>query len=175
MRTRLSGRWLWGLAAVGLAACGGQLSTAGAVEGDDGGGDGGAGQDASEMVGAQDGGDDGAPAFLGSQPNNVIAEDAGCPTNVLTYEPPGATFGSCWMCTKRSCSSEVIACSVDCTCNDAVVGALICVDNGGLTTQCFTSAFSSANDSTLSAIAGCLIGVQTQCCATPADAGSNPG
>lgn len=155
-------RRLSGLAAIVLAsAC--SRTGLDVAEEDYGANFGSVGQDAA-VLGGSDSGDEGSPGLPSGPPDSAIAEDGGCSTSVLTYEPPDPTFGACWTCAKTGCSSQLTACSADCACNMAIAGALTCVDKGGAALPCFASTFSSApGDSALSAVSGCLTMVANEC------------
>lgn len=161
MPERSTARQLSGLVAVVLASsCGArsELSLAGQVDGA-----------AGEGLGVLDGSDDGFPdqgvsdseapnPSVQGSPDGAMDDDGGCLASVLTYQSPDPTFGACWMTAEEKCSSQLAACASDCTCNRAIANALTCVDTGGGTVSCFTSAILSAGDPTLSDTSGCLMG-----------------
>jgi hypothetical protein len=150
MRTWATGRRVLGLTAiVHASACGGALATQG--------GDGGA---VGVADSAQPDTTDPFPSFFRQPPDSAIAADGGCSTtSVVTYEPPGPP-SACHTCAKKACLSQLTACAADCTCNNAILGALNCVDDGS--GSCIRSAMSSS-DPILSATANCLFTAGGDC------------
>lgn len=78
--------------------------------------------------------------------NNNTPEDSGSP-EASTCVPLAdasvatSTFSPIWTCLEQACSTSLIACAADCTCNNAVLTALDCVaTDAGTQTACFTNA-----------------------------------
>jgi hypothetical protein len=48
----------------------------------------------------------------------------------------GANAGVCVSCVRTTCQTEANACAADCDCNNAVLGFIACIGNGGAITTC---------------------------------------
>jgi len=95
----------------------------------------------------------------GEDSGDTGVEDAACvPTpgvNVSTFDA-----GSIWGCTVAACADAGLdMCGTDCSCNNAVLGALLCIADAGESqaVDCFTTALTPVfADPTVAAVATCL-------------------
>jgi hypothetical protein len=91
----------------------------------------------------------------------------GCDGSILGCAPPA--WLTCWACVQELCSSQWTACAADATCNQAMAGALTCVDRGGDVAQCFEQAFASNSDPAIGAAQTCMAPAYGSCgCSTEA-------
>jgi hypothetical protein len=105
----------------------------------------------------------------------TVTEDAGCSSNLLTFEAIDPTFAACWACAARGCMSLLTGCAADCTCSETIMKALICSDGSGSATSCFVSTLQS-QDPLVADVTSCLSQTSGECnCdGSDADASSPP-
>ncbi len=160
---------------VGLAANGSASGCGGVIAESDG--DGGTASDASSSAmtsasgassgsatsGAGASGFSRQPADSGVAPSSgsTLPPNAGCIPNVLTYMWSNSSLGACWKCYAQACSSQLMACAVDCACNSAMYQALVCTDQGTTPTTCFSKAAGGAQPA--SNVVQCMVGAQCNC------------
>jgi hypothetical protein len=134
------------------------------------------GGDASATTG--DGGDAGATTTGDGGDAGATTGD-GSARDSATCTPVDASIatvaaGATWGCFQSACASQLSACAVDCTCNDALLGALVCAGTGGSSTGCFTAEITQhLGDTAVVLVGNCL--QSTTCPAAGAEAGVDGG
>lgn len=111
------------------------------------------------------GGEDAAeePAVTPCTPSGV---------NVETFD----SGSSSWACYQAMCQPSLTMCAADCTCDNGILGALLCAADAGAsgTMACFVTAFGNLGANAAGAmVEGCLVGPASTACGgtAPADAG----
>jgi hypothetical protein len=154
-------------------ACGGATTVAptrdaGANAGGDAGGSGnGNGSIGAPSAGSGSSGSSGGDLVLGSRGaagggGSVVAPvDAGplSDVNVATFDA-----GPGWACYQAHCAAQLAKCSMEASCNNAIVAAVQCVLLGGADNQCFTPALGSAMDNDATS---CILDVYTSNVCSP--------
>jgi hypothetical protein len=139
---RASTRWLVGISMVLLAAA---IAMAGCGSG--GGG------------GTRDAGPDTLPVTTGSGGASGAGGGSGTDAAAVCTPLGGSVAtiaaGATWACFQAACMTELVACAADCTCNNAMLNALLCVSTTGDSRSCFTTAAVTGGSGAVS-VAICL-------------------
>jgi len=83
--------------------------------------------------------------------------------NVETFD----SGSSSWACYQAMCTPSLTACAADCTCDNAILGALLCAADAGAsgTMACFVTAFGNLGSNAAGAmVEGCLVGSAMTAC-----------
>jgi hypothetical protein len=88
--------------------------------------------------------------------SGAAAPDCGAlqPVNVGTFDSGSAQ----WACFQQHCGAVLANCATEACCNNSILGALLCVADGGTATNCFTPALTAAMDTDAST---CIVTVST--------------
>jgi hypothetical protein len=63
--------------------------------------------------------------------------DTGPPCTPVGVSAATLDAGATWGCFQQACSAALTTCASECVCNNAVIGALACVRDGGTQPNCF--------------------------------------
>jgi len=108
--------------------------------------------------------DTGTTADTGSSTEDAGTDAAPC-VSVDASAATIVTGSPSWNCYEQMCATSLAECAADCTCNDAVLGALECVAaDGGSTTTCFAGlASAGASPGASMDTLNCLVGPASVC------------
>jgi hypothetical protein len=84
--------------------------------------------------------------------------------------------GASWGCIETACKTELTACAADCDCNNAVLGALSCIQTMGVaaTMTCFTTALTPVvTNAAVTPLITCLQGHSAGCGGPVVDGGGD--